>query len=91
MPHLSKRLSNLKQYDKKEELKMDIEKNDTESEIESDIESDDEYFVQEVKIIEESLIAEIVHFIVNENASIRSLSVLVFAILKFVFFFIYFF
>ena len=69
MPHLSKRLSNLKQYDKKEELKLDIEKNDTESEIESDIESDDEYFVQEVKIIEESLIAEIVHFIVNENAS----------------------
>ncbi len=65
-------------------MEIEIKELEIESENEADIDSDDEYLVEEVKIIDETLISEIVHFILNENASKRSLSVLVFAILKFV-------
>ena len=81
MPKLQKRVSNLKQYDK---MELENREPETESEIETDNESDDEYFCEEAKNIDEPLIAEIVHFILNETASMRSLSVLVFAILKYV-------
>ena len=67
-------------------MEIEIKELEIESGIESDKESDDEYFYEEAKNIDEPLIAEIVHFILNENASLRSPSVLVFAILKYVLF-----
>jgi hypothetical protein len=50
--------------------------------IDSDDQSDDEFILKESKKIDPSLIAEIVDFILNEKSSKRSLSVLVFSVLK---------
>jgi hypothetical protein len=88
MPKPKKSFSNLKQFTSVARV-SEVQENkevDMISGSESNFESDDEYQLNE-ELVDESLLSEIVLFILNENSSKRSLSVLVFAILKLLFIF----
>ena len=69
-------------YDMDADLKESILEIIDDSDDDTDVDTDDEFVLKEPPIIDTSFISEIVHFILNERSSKRSLSILVLSILK---------
>ena len=76
--------TNFPQENNSANFDMDVEHKESSLDLSdcSDDDSDDEFFVKQSPKIDTSLIAEIVHFILNERSSKRSISILVLSILK---------
>jgi hypothetical protein len=69
-------------YDMDVDLKQSILEIIDDFDDDTDDDTDDEFVLKEPPKIDTSLISEIVHFILNERSSKRSLSILVLSILK---------